>query len=54
MALKGLGVTLNILLYNYRGVSEYHFPMYLKKIEFRFHPRKGNLLKHPEKSSFDS
>ena len=22
--------------YNYRGVSKYHFPMYLKGVEFRF------------------
>jgi len=33
------------ILYNYRGVSKYHFPMYLKEIEFRFNHRKENLFK---------
>src|SRR6201985_2201131 len=27
------------ILYNYRGVSKYHFPMYLKEIEYRFNHR---------------
>ena len=31
------------ILYNYRGVSKYHFPMYLKEIEFRFNNRRDNL-----------
>jgi transposase len=33
------------VLYNYRGVSKFHFPMYLKEIEFRFNHRKENLFK---------
>lgn len=33
------------ILYNYRGVSKYHFPMYLKEIEFRFNHRKENMFK---------
>jgi transposase len=33
------------ILYNYRGVSKYHFPMYLKEIECRFNHRKDNLFK---------
>lgn len=33
------------ILYNYRGVSRYHFPMYLKEIEYRFNYRNENLFK---------
>lgn len=33
------------ILYNYRGVSKYHFPMYLKEIEYRYNHRKQNLFK---------
>ena len=33
------------ILYNYRGVSKYHFPMYLKEIELRFNHRNENLFK---------
>lgn len=33
------------ILYNYRGVSKYHFPMYLKEVECRFNHRKDNLFK---------
>lgn len=33
------------ILYNYRGVSKYHFPMYLKKIEYRYNHRNENLFK---------
>lgn len=33
------------ILYNYRGVSKYHFPMYLKEIEYRFNHRDDNLFK---------
>jgi len=33
------------VLYNYRGVSKYHFPMYLKEVEYRFNHRSDNLLK---------
>lgn len=33
------------ILYNYRGVSKYHFPMYLKEVEYRFNHRKDNLFK---------
>lgn len=32
------------ILYNYRGVSKYHFPLYLKEIEYRFSHRKENLF----------
>jgi len=34
------------VLYNYRGVSKYHFPMYLKEIEYRFNHRHENLFKN--------
>ena len=33
------------ILYNYRGVSRFHFPMYLKEIEYRFNHRSENLFK---------
>ncbi len=33
------------ILYNYRGVSKYHFPMYLKEVEYRFNHRNDNLFK---------
>ncbi len=33
------------ILYHYRGVSKYHFPMYLKEIEYRFNHRRENLFK---------
>jgi transposase len=33
------------ILRNYRGVSKYHFPMYLKEVEYRFDHRKENLFK---------
>ena len=33
------------ILYHYRGVSRYHFPMYLKEIEFRFNHRDDNAFK---------
>ena len=33
------------ILYNYRGVSKYHFPMYLKEVEYRFNHRRDNLFK---------
>lgn len=33
------------ILYNYRGVSKYHFPMYLKEIEFRYNHRNDNTFK---------
>jgi transposase len=33
------------ILYNYRGVSKYHFPMYLKEIEYRFNHRNENVFK---------
>ena len=29
----------------YRGVSKYHFPMYLKEVEYRFNHLKDNLFK---------
>lgn len=33
------------ILYNYRGVSKFHFPMYLKEVEYRFNHRDENLFK---------
>ena len=33
------------ILYNYRGVSRYHFPMYLKEIEFRYNHKDDNVFK---------
>jgi len=33
------------ILYHYRGVSKYHFPMYLKEIEYRFNHREENVFK---------
>jgi len=33
------------ILYNYRGVSKYHFPMYLKEIEYRYNHRGENVFK---------
>jgi transposase len=33
------------VLYNYRGVSKYHFPMYLKEIEYRFNHRHQNVFR---------
>ena len=33
------------ILYHYRGVSKYHFPMYLKEIEYRFNHREENIYK---------
>ena len=41
------------ILYNYRGVSKYHFAMYLKEIEYRFNHRKENLFKLFLKAYFD-
>ena len=33
------------ILYHYRGVSKYYFPMYLKEIEYHFNHRTENLFK---------
>jgi transposase len=33
------------ILYNYRGVSRYHFPMYLKEIEYRYNHKDDNVFK---------
>ena len=33
------------IVYQYRGVSKYHFPMYLKEIEYRFNHRQANVFK---------
>ncbi|PIT87302.1 MAG: DDE transposase [Candidatus Magasanikbacteria bacterium CG10_big_fil_rev_8_21_14_0_10_40_10] len=33
------------ILYNYRGVSKYHFPMYLKEVEYWYNHRNENLFK---------
>ena len=32
------------ILYQYRGVSKYHFPMYLKEIEYRFNHRQERVI----------
>lgn len=32
------------ILYNYRGVSRYHFPMYLKEVEYRYNHRDDNIF----------
>ena len=46
--IEGFGSYAKHILYQYRGVSKYHFPMYLKEIECRFNHRQergglGNL-----------
>ena len=41
-AIEGFWSYAKHILYNYRGVSKYHFPMYLKEIEYRFNHRKEN------------
>jgi len=33
------------ILCNYGGVSKYHFPMYLKEIEYHFNHRGENVFK---------
>jgi transposase len=33
------------ILYNYRGVSKYNFPLYLKEIEYRYNHRNENIFK---------
>lgn len=33
------------ILCNYRGVFKFHFPMYLKEIEYRYNHRNENLFK---------
>ncbi len=33
------------ILYQYRGVSKCHFPLYLKEIEYRFDHRQENVFK---------
>lgn len=33
------------ILYQYRGVSKYHFPMYLKEVEYRLNHRQENVFK---------
>jgi transposase len=43
--IEGFWSSAKHLLYNYRGVSKYHFPMYLKEIEYRFNHRVENLYK---------
>ena len=45
MALKAFGVMPKHILYQYRGVSKYHFPMYLKEVEYRFNHRQENVFK---------
>lgn len=40
------------VLYNHREISKYHFPMYLKDIEYRFNHRKQNLVKRFVKTYF--
>lgn len=43
--IEGLWSVAKHIPYNYRGVSKYHFPMYLKEIEYRFNHRQENLFK---------
>ena len=43
--IKGFWSYAKHILYHYRGVSKYHFPMYLKEIEYRFNHRTENLFK---------
>ena len=43
--IKGFGSYTKRILYQYRGVSKYHFPMYLKEVEYRFHHRQENVFK---------
>src|SRR3989339_80370 len=43
--IEGFWSSANHILYNYRGVSKYHFPMYLKEVEYRFNHRNDNLFK---------
>ena len=33
------------ILYQYRGVSQYHFPLYLKEVEYRVTHRQENVFK---------
>src|SRR3989338_8788745 len=33
------------ILYNYRGVSKYHFPIYLKKVKYGYNNGKDNIFK---------
>ena len=33
------------ILYQYRGGSKDHFPMYLKEVEYRFNHRQENVFK---------
>ncbi len=33
------------ILYHYRGVSKYHFPMYLKEVEYRLNHQQENVFK---------
>lgn len=40
------------VLYNYQGISRYHFPMYLKEIEYRFSYHRENLFKRFSKLYF--
>jgi transposase len=43
--MEGLWSFAKHVLYNYRDVSKFHFPMYLKEVEYRFNHRTDNLLK---------
>lgn len=43
--IEGFWIYAKHILYNYRGVSKYHFPMYLKEVEYRFNHRHDNLFK---------
>ena len=43
--IEGFWSSAKHILYNYRGVSKYHFPMYLKEVEYRFNHRNENLFK---------
>ena len=43
--IKGFWCYAKHILYNYRGVSKYHFPMYLKEIEYRYEHKDYNVFK---------
>jgi transposase len=40
------------ILYHYRGISKYYFPLYLKEVEYRFNHRNENIFKLFLKSFF--
>lgn len=43
--IEGVGRAAKHSLYPYRGVSKYHFPMYLNEVAYRFNHRQENVCK---------